>query len=153
MTCDQHNFVQLHHDGELTPREELEFQSHLRTCSQCTQELAQLQGVSRLLDEAPLVQPLPMTIQRLRRVLRNNREQSVRRLSGWLTAAAAAVLALSFAVPDLTPAQSNSSAAATDFSPVDQFVMLSGGDGSVPDSLVVADWMASDLAEMSRVQP
>ncbi len=38
-------------DGELTPDQEAEAAEHLATCPQCTLELSELQGVTRLYRE------------------------------------------------------------------------------------------------------
>ncbi len=38
-------------DGELTPDQEAEAAEHLATCAQCTLELSELQGVTKLYRE------------------------------------------------------------------------------------------------------
>lgn len=92
MTCDQSDQVQAYYDGELPAERRAVVEAHLRQCEPCRVQLAQLRGLSGLLQSAPL-RALPAgAMQRLDQAWEAVQERAVLRISSWLTAAAAAVL-------------------------------------------------------------
>ncbi len=98
MTC---NPDQLHryHDRELDPVGAREVEIHLASCEACRELLADLRGMSGWIASAPLPE---VETARLNAIARSawhaSSDRGVRRLAGWITAAAAAVMV--FAIID-----------------------------------------------------
>jgi anti-sigma factor RsiW len=102
MTCERFNLIHAYHDGELSPAAREEAESHLAACEACRQLLDELRGLSAMLASADLPQVPRSAMNRMQGAWwasRPAQEHGIRRLSAWLTAAAAAVLVI---VP-LTP--------------------------------------------------
>src|SRR5947208_7899134 len=94
-TCDRTSEVHAYHDGELSPAESAAFEAHLAECGGCREMLEEIRRVSRQIGTAPL--PLmpagfPARLRDAFVLAREARERGLRKLTGWMTAAAAAVL-------------------------------------------------------------
>src|SRR5689334_4508560 len=92
MICDRSTQVHAYHDGELLADQIAAFEAHLQTCAECSELLADLRAMSRMVATAPMVEISDIAIQRLRQQRYVMPDAGVMRIAGWLTAAAAAVL-------------------------------------------------------------
>lgn len=138
MSCDCTKDVQAYHDGELPVEQAEALERHLATCAACRQELADLRRMSQMLRDAPLAQPSAMTMQRLAGALRGTQEQSIRRLAGWLTATAAAIVVVATATrPEAQPPAVPASGV--------ELLALDTASEPLPETLLAARWMALDL--------
>src|SRR3954447_23427655 len=106
MSCEHEAQVQAYHDDELSPQARVDVEAHLRDCADCQSLLEELRTVSRLLSEAPLPEMREAAVGRFYGAWHRaaaGSDRAVRRITGWLTAAAAAVLIVGLA---RTPGQS-----------------------------------------------
>jgi anti-sigma factor RsiW len=159
MSGDQIQLAHRYHDGELSSADRAAFESHLASCGECRELLGELASLSQTLRTASLPAAGPSLQERIFdawEAAQALRERGVRRMAGWLTAAAAAVLLLGLvgwpsesrgpSVVELTP---TASAAETwevaAVMPPDQRAEESGS----PDLAQVAQWMATDLGANS----
>ena len=95
MTCERMNQIHAYHDGELSPAARGEVESHVAVCAECRQLLGELRDLSQMLATVDLPAVPRGALNRMHGAWwasRRAQEQGVRRLAGWLTAAAAAVL-------------------------------------------------------------
>jgi hypothetical protein len=93
MTCDKRSLVHAYHDGELSPRQREELALHLGECGDCRELLSDLRRMSQFITAAPLAEmPGSVTRRAEQAWWSSQQERGVLRISGWLTAAAAAVL-------------------------------------------------------------
>ncbi len=92
MNCDRTSKLPAYHDGELSPAEAAELESHLSACLICSAELADLRGLS--MQFAQVEQPRLSQIERHRvhRALDAIMERAVVRFAWSLSGVAAAVL-------------------------------------------------------------
>src|SRR5213083_431027 len=109
-SCERAFQVQAYHDGELTPADRGAVESHLAECAECRELLDELRDLSAMFSAAAMAQMPESSRNRLYGVWwksRSNSDRSVRRITGWLTAAAAAVLAIGLLrAPGQAPAAS-----------------------------------------------
>lgn len=138
MNCDRTHDLAALHDGELPAAARAELHTHLQSCVDCRAELAALQQLSATITAAPLAQPSQITLARLLRAPQTQ-DYAVRRLAGWMTAAAAVLLAITlFQHPTTTESPS-------------PFMIIELASTAIdeeppPETLTVARWMATDLA-------
>jgi anti-sigma factor RsiW len=93
MNCQFTNEIHAYHDEALSAESLAKVESHLKSCADCAALLKDLRRVSRMIDEAPLVAMPSDAMARLQRQMRGAAvSRSLYRMTGWLTAAAAAVL-------------------------------------------------------------
>jgi anti-sigma factor RsiW len=154
MSCEHEAQVQAYHDGELSPQARASVEAHLRDCADCQSLLDELRAVSRLLKEAPLPEMREAAVGRFYGAWHRaaaNGDRAVRRITGWLTAAAAAVLIVGLV---RTPGQSTAVAdarvdawelEAAAVAPTPDPSREDAGSGSV-QLVQVAQWMAQDLS-------
>ncbi len=138
MNCDHQQHLAAFYDGELSPRQHAEMEIHLAGCADCRRELASLQQLSTVLTRAPLALPSQIAMARLEAAPRLQ-ERAVRRMAGWMTAAAAVVLAFSLWQ------QPTTTDAAVPMTAIELAATLSDEEPP-PATLTVARWMATDLA-------
>jgi anti-sigma factor RsiW len=146
--CDQ---VHAYHDGELTGEQRAAFESHLSGCRGCQQLLSELKALSSLFGQASLAELPPRAMGRMYgsfHAAAAQRERGVRRLAGWMTAAAAAVLALAFVRNPtlLRPADEQPTPAAGWSELVAVMPPLEPGEGSNAELVRFAQWTAGDLS-------
>jgi anti-sigma factor RsiW len=94
MNCEQSGNVQRYHDGELDESQRRAVEAHLVSCAACA---AELEGMKRLSARLAGVSIPALSSEALARIHGNVQaveERGVLRLAEWLTAAAAAVLAI-----------------------------------------------------------
>ena len=152
--CERTQQVQAYHDRQLTPAERTSFESHLARCELCQQELEQLQQISRLFVDVPLPQMRDEFARQIVfawRASRQSQEQGLRRLAGWLTAAAAVVLLGAIIQFGFLKSNQSSKLEAVSTSERDwdlTAVMppLHVDDTGTADLVQVAQWMARDLS-------
>lgn len=91
----QCNLEQLHryHDGELDGDASRDVETHLADCRECQKALEELQRLSSIVAMTimPVVDPRRLTAIS-HAAWQSSNERGVRRLAGWITAAAAAVM-------------------------------------------------------------
>jgi len=92
--CEQTKQLQAFYDGELSAAERGAFEEHLLICPVCSAELAELHRVSEHLAGASIPSLSKNALARFHRAADVAEERGVLRLAEWLTAAAAAVLAI-----------------------------------------------------------
>lgn len=92
LNCDRTSEVHAYHDGELTGEQRAALEGHLLQCDECRTLLRDLERLSGMLTSAPLPEPRAQTGWNTHQAWRSAGEQGVRRMAGWMTAAAAAVL-------------------------------------------------------------
>jgi anti-sigma factor RsiW len=154
MTCDGVK-LQAYHDGELPPSERAEVESHLNACDHCRTALAELRELSSAFAEVSLPELPGPVMSRLHGVWPKSRaasDRAVRRITGWMTAVAAAVLAFGLihtrALQRTTEARVDpwelDAAAVT---PTDSARDDASGAGEL---VQVAQWMAQDLSAGGR---
>lgn len=143
MSCPQTTHVHRLHDGELSAGERDAVMSHIEVCADCRALLSELGSLSARFRSAPSVGIPNLSLARVKRAWRDNRERGVLRIAEWFTAAAAAVLIGALLMGPLE--QSQTSAA-----PVWQTVAVTPPSEEQPQELVVAQWMADDLSTTDR---
>ena len=88
--CDQ---LQRYHDGELDAAEMRNTEAHLAACEKCRSELAELRAFSAMVAASPLPEVDQNRLALIAdRAWRATNDRGVRKLAGWITAAAAALM-------------------------------------------------------------
>lgn len=152
MACQWEHLLSAYLDGELSSERRQEVERHMRQCAQCEQALQEMGEVSRRVAGAAMARSSEMAKARLRQGLRRrHQEQAVRRLTGWLTAAAVAVVLGVMVISPSEPTASPSYVRVSDSPVVNVAMMRSGED--VPDVVLAAHWMASDLSASRDIEP
>lgn len=144
MSCDQNTNLHAYHDGELAAGGRAAFEAHLRECAVCAEQLDELRRLGQMLKNAPMEPISPIALARLERAYDAVRDRGVRRVAGWLTAAAAAVLVGVMLIPS-EPAPDVTASAA----PWQTIAVMPPADTSdepIPELVLAAQWMANDLA-------
>jgi anti-sigma factor RsiW len=154
--------IQLHayHDGELSPALRVQLEAHVAGCEECRRELDELRQMARLLVAAPMPQmpaDLPARIASSFESARRAKDSGLRKLAGWLNAAAAVIL-LAATVrmsgmmtrgTEKQPTEASSGLRDWELSavmPPDRQV----DDAGSADLIQVAQWMARDLSSDER---
>ena len=159
MACEQLQNAERYHDSELSPAERTAFESHVATCAECRELLAALGALSHSLRAVAMTTQEPESMQDrifdAWHAARAVQERGVRRMAGWLTAAAAAVLLIGLVGwPSESRDRNGAEIASTGTAapetwevaavmPLDQSPEDSSGS---PDLVQVAQWMATDLS-------
>src|SRR4051794_38647960 len=97
MTCDQAAQVHAYYDNDLSGSDRELVEAHLRSCRECAELLEELKHLSQMLVNAELAEPPVSALNRMQGAFwaaAQVRDRAVRRLAGWMTGAAAAVLVL-----------------------------------------------------------
>jgi anti-sigma factor RsiW len=130
-----------HHDGELTAQARATVEAHLASCAACRDQLEGLRRVSQAVRSAAM-SPVPAgAIGEWMRVGRRVDDRRVLRLAGAMTAAAAAVLVA--ATLSLVMQRADAAPVLGDW---EAAVLGPTGDEPASSSLVLARWIATDLA-------
>jgi anti-sigma factor RsiW len=161
MPCNRAAQIHAYHDGELAAPERAAVEAHVASCEPCAALLAELRSLSRLLAEAPLpaeaeASPMGRYYGAFHKAM-GRQQRDVVRLTGWLTAAAAVVIAATlFRAAPPAPRDRPAGAAAADAAlPIWQQVAVTPaaeqeGERANGELVVVAQWMADDLAVGGR---
>jgi anti-sigma factor RsiW len=144
MSCHKAVYIHAYHDGELSPDVKPAVEAHLRECLECRDLLADLRGLSHLLRECPLEVPSPGLIGRLQLASYSAQDREVRRLAGWMTAAAAVVLAVTLAGYPSKPVEAASRAGTWELVAV--MPPIQPSDEAETETVEVARWMVADLS-------
>ncbi len=141
MTCDRSQEVSAYHDGELPAETARELEQHLAQCAACGVELAALRRLSQQVQAARLDEPPAGALQLwMRRSHRAADDRSVRRLAGWMTAAAAALLVTATLSLQMSPAEASPTLSEW------ELAMINPDADAAPQSVFLAQWMAADLS-------
>ncbi|HVT90920.1 MAG TPA: zf-HC2 domain-containing protein [Tepidisphaeraceae bacterium] len=148
MSCERSEQVQAYYDGELPASQRATVEAHLADCFDCRELLNELKRVSGLLLSVPLPELPQSAMNRMKGAWwasKAAQERGIRRLSAWMTAAAAAIAIL---VPlistDVAPEPEEHQAAFEEtlaFIPPAQSL-----DNPNSDLGRVVQWMADDLS-------
>lgn len=143
MSCDQATQIHRYHDGELTESERRRAEAHLAECRACGQLLGELADISRLVGTAPQAQMPPGFIDRLQRRRPGAEDRAIIRIAGCLTAMAACIMIATLLTWPSSPTETSAPA-------VWQSVAVTPtpdiNDGPGVEMVVLAQWMADDLA-------
>jgi anti-sigma factor RsiW len=144
MKClDEHDLHRLL-DDELSPTLKMLVTLHVKTCPACAARLHELQMIGEALRAAPMPAPPAGAMRRWRENVMVVRDHSVRRLAGWMTAAASIVLVVS-----LYAASSNHVQATPMLSEWEAAVIGIDVDSASSDQ-TIAQWMATDLSRRAN---
>jgi anti-sigma factor RsiW len=150
MTCENAAKIHAYHDGELLVDERSAIESHLAICGECRELLNDLQKLTGLFATVELPEMPQRAVSRMYgswHAAKVAQERGVRRLAGWLTAVAAAILV--FVPLHSLPQHSD----VTDHN-VDETVAFlppsTPREDSNSELVQVAQWMANDLSVDSR---
>jgi len=94
MSCDRTKLVEAFYDGEMNAADREAFETHLKTCGECQDELNHLRRISLQFANASIPSLSNDALARFHRAVNVAEERGVLRLAEWLTAAAAAVLVI-----------------------------------------------------------
>ncbi|MBP7933392.1 MAG: zf-HC2 domain-containing protein [Phycisphaerae bacterium] len=144
MSCHKAVHIHAYHDGEASSDEKLAVEAHLHECSECRNLLADLQGLSRMLRACFLEEPPPGLVNRLELASRSAQDRDVRRLAGWMTAAAAAVLAITLAGYPNRQVEAASRTGTWELAAV--MPPIQPSDDAATETVEVARWMVADLS-------
>lgn len=146
MNCEQTVQIHRYHDGDLSPSERAQVQSHLRSCAECQELLADLENLSHLFATVPLPEVTTRAVNRMQgsfwAAAKQAQDQSVRRFAGWLTAVAAAVLLF---VPLAQQAERPPEEAGIWADTLALIPPSEMRDSPSADLVEVAQWMANDV--------
>jgi anti-sigma factor RsiW len=160
MQCPGAAQLEAYYDGELSPAMRVQLESHLLHCDACRAALEQSRNLSAMIAAAPLA-PMPDTIMsRLRDAFdlirarslgermiqeRAARERGVRRVAGWLTAAAAALLLGGLV---MMPSARKTTEVVDTFDTADAAAVMPPHEQyeGTPEVIQVAQWIAEDLS-------
>src|SRR4051812_24073209 len=155
MSCDRLAQVHAYHDGELTDAAaRAAAEAHLALCEPCAELLAELRSLSRLLSEVPLPEeantaPMSRYYGAFHKA-QGQVQRGVLRLSGWMTTAAAVVIAVTLLRTSPPPETSGSASALLPAPIWQQSIVMPAdeqeGERASDDRVVVAQWLADDLA-------
>jgi hypothetical protein len=159
MSCDRIAQVHAYHDGELTGAQQAAVEMHAASCEPCAELLAELRSLSRLLAEVPLpdeadAAPMSRYYGAFHKA-QGQMQRGVLRLSGWMTTAAAVVIAVTL-FRTSPPQETQTFATSSGMSiPMWQYYSVmpaaeQEGDRANDERVVVAQWMADDLAAGER---
>ena len=151
MSCEQAEKIQAYHDGELSPPQRLEVESHLQSCPECRELLQELKNLSQMFATVRFADMRPQAMGKLHGAwwaAQARRDRGVRRLAAVLTAAAAIVLVLT---PLLTPHHPPKTVTEDTPAGAWELVALNPSMESREDSgsqlVQVAQFMATDLSQ------
>jgi anti-sigma factor RsiW len=145
--CEKSSQIHAYHDDALSAEERSAVESHLAACAECRQLLAELQKLSSMLATVEFAPMPPRVMSRMYGSWHANRarqDRGVRRLAGWMTAAAAAILVFVPVHSMMQPKLDQSVAAADEA--VAFVPPTSPREDANSDLVQVAQWMANDLS-------
>lgn len=141
MNCPKDQFLHRFYDEELSPEDRHQVESHLASCSSCADRVRELQSIGNRIRQASFGELTSRTLVRWHHTVMDLQERSIRRLAGWMTAAASVVLVVSLYTATRTQAQ-------TALSDVHDWEAAAVGidiESASPD-IATAQWIATDLS-------
>jgi anti-sigma factor RsiW len=151
--CDRSADVHRYHDGELDADAVASFERHVDGCASCESLLGELRQLSKSFAEFRPPVPSDAWVESLGEDgAVAARESGVRRLAGWMTSAAAAVLAgaMLWSPAPATPGEERPASGTTWAEAVAVMPPARTRDDSGGHLVQVAQFMASDLAADER---
>ncbi len=145
MSCE--GFIQIHryHDGELAPDERQQVELHLAGCAACRDSLAAMASLGRLVQQASREEMPANVPQSLHRMVSSRADRALLRTTGWLTAAAAAVLLVALLRAPSGSAPSDGSAMAWETVAVTP--PRAAREELSPEPPLAAQWMADEFSK------
>ncbi|GMU22785.1 MAG: hypothetical protein AMXMBFR13_28690 [Phycisphaerae bacterium] len=153
MNCGRADELERYYDGELSSVAHAEMEAHVAQCSVCREHLASLASMSALLRAAALTEAAPAVLERLQHRFGAVNERSVRRMAGWMTGAAAALLLAALAgLPDSPPRRMAEAPPAV-WQTVAAMPPEVELDDPNTDLVLMAQWMADELSAPDNGDP
>src|SRR5438045_1944278 len=157
MSCEHAHLVSQYHDGELLGGQRAALEEHLAECDECREMLAELRAISQMVSASALrAMPDDFVAHLEENVDAANRDRGVLKIAGWLTSVAAAVLIASLLLWPMTRGVSGVGAGGTAIDNGGRTTLAwqaaaimppaDNRDDAVPDTVQLAQWMASDLS-------
>lgn len=149
MKCENAILVHAYHDGELSSEQREWMESHLAVCAECRQLLEELRDLSQTLSTIDLPDMPAGALRRMQGAwweTRAAQEQGVRRLAGWLTAAAAAILVIVPVWSSTAPPLDQPIVATRSWEIMALVPPAGPRDDATTDLVQVAQWFATDLS-------
>lgn len=141
MMCPTDQSLQRFHDDELSPHERTDVAGHLQSCDACAAKVQELGLLRDMIRSSPLPTIAVAALDRWHRNAMGMQERSVRRLAGWMTAAASIALVVSLYAATASQAQ------ATAPSVSEWEAAVIGIDvETISNDLTTAEWIATDLS-------
>jgi anti-sigma factor RsiW len=147
MNCPNEQTLHRLHDRELPAAEANTLQAHVGKCERCEQALATYAAISEAVRGAPLPLPPAKVMGRWMRSPKLRRDESIRKMAGWLTTAAAAAILI--AVINRQPADRPEGPALA-VSPWEAAMLTAGDTEANSVQVAAANWMAADLSAGGR---
>ncbi len=145
MSCKKSAQVQAFYDGALSAESVPLTEAHVRECAECAALLADLRSMSNLLATVPRREMRPGAASRMYGGWHGASDRGVLRIAGWLTAAAAVVLAGT--VLTWPGQKSMQSAKGPDaLETLATVPPVEGHEESRSEVVVLAQWIADDLS-------
>jgi anti-sigma factor RsiW len=144
MSCGRLSQVHRYYDGELPAGQRADVEAHIRECAECRELLAGLGRLSCVIAQAGMRPLSGERLERLQHSWRTARERSVIRLAGWLTAAAAVLIAVLLAEPGGRRVELAGQPAF--WETVAATPPTEGQEDSGSDMAVMAQWMTDELS-------
>lgn len=144
MNCPSDQFLHRFYDAELPPEDLLVVQAHLAECPVCADKVRQFEVIGNMIRQAYPGELTTQTSIRWCHALMDFQERSIRKLAGWMTAAATVVLAVSLYTATQTQAQSVWS----DVSDWEAAAVGIDVESASPD-IATAQWIVTDLSHFS----
>jgi anti-sigma factor RsiW len=150
MMCNQTENIARYFDDELDASQRAAVEDHLQTCVPCQELLAEMRGLSQLIQKAPLPPLSQAAMGHYYGAWNKASRTSVLRMSSWLSgvAAAALVAGLLWPVRPAPPAASPKPVVWEAVALMPSMTPESGGERA-DDLVQMAQWMADDLADGS----
>lgn len=141
MNCPSDQFLHRFHDDELSTQDRHAVQAHLAGCPVCAERVRELEAIRNMIRDASLGELTTRTLIRWHHAVIDMHERSIRRLAGWMTAAASVVLMVSLYTATRTQAQT----AQLDVHDWEAAVVGIDVESASPD-IATAQWIATDLS-------
>lgn len=143
MSCELQEQVERLHDGELSPAERRDAELHMKSCPECSRTLAELRSLSALLQQAEPAAMAPDLARRLHVSMSARLDRGVLQTTGWLTAAAAAILIVALL---RTPQTSTASDAPPAWEALAMGSPVETREALPSDPTTAAQWMADEFS-------
>ncbi len=135
------------HDDELSPADRMRVAAHVASCDVCAERLHEIASIGDLLRNAPLPGMARDAMVRIQRNVAAMQERSVRRLAGWMTAAASIVLVVSLYAA--TSSQAHATPSVTEW----EAAAIGVDVESTSTDQATAQWIVADLVQIPADSP